>query len=177
MRSIIFSLLLIISISLCAAPLKLAENGKTNYTIVLSSNASAIDKLAAKELAFFLKEITGINYQISTTQKSPAIFIGNNKSTKLANDVNVVETIGKDLYLYGGGIHGNLWAVYEFLENHYYNSKNGIAPGASSSGQNEKHICFKDRYTKETLLGKHVAVLCNLKPSKLRDVNKSDKIS
>ena len=44
MRSIIFSLLFLISVSLCAAPLKLAENGKTNYTIVLSNKASAIDK-------------------------------------------------------------------------------------------------------------------------------------
>lgn len=118
MRSIIFSLLFLISVSLCAAPLKLAENGKTNYTIVLSNKASAIDKLAAKELAFFLKKITKATFPISTTKKSPAIFIGNNKSSKLANDVNVVETIGKDLHLYGGGMHGNLWAVYEFLENH-----------------------------------------------------------
>ena len=105
--------------ALSAAPLKLAENGKTSYTIVLAKNASDIDKFAAKELAFFLKKMTGADFSISTDKKSPAIFIGHAKGAKLADEVNVVETSGNDLLLYGGGIHGNLWAVYELLENHF----------------------------------------------------------
>lgn len=105
--------------SINAAPLKLAENGKTNYSIVLQKNASNTDKFAAKELAFFLKKMTGADFSISTDKKSPAIFIGHAKGAKLADEVNVVETSGNDLLLYGGGIHGNLWAVYELLENHF----------------------------------------------------------
>ena len=118
MRLFTLILFALVCCSLCGAPLKLAENGKTNYSIVLQKNASNTDKLAAKELAFFLKKITGADFAISNDKKSPAIFIGHAKGAKLADEVNVVETSGNDLLLYGGGVHGNLWAVYEFLENH-----------------------------------------------------------
>ncbi|MBR2723080.1 MAG: DUF4838 domain-containing protein [Lentisphaeria bacterium] len=118
MRLFTLILFALVCCSLCGAPLKLAENGKTNYSIVLQKNASNTDKLAAKELAFFLKKITGADFAISSDKKSPAIFIGHAKGAKLADEVNVVETSGNDLLLYGGGVHGNLWAVYEFLENH-----------------------------------------------------------
>lgn len=115
------SVILLAAAAFCAfgAPLKLAENGKTNYSIVLNKNASNVDKLAAKELAFFLKKMTDADFAVTTEKKSPAIFIGHAKGAKLADDVNVVETSNKDLLLYGGGVHGNLWAVYELLENHF----------------------------------------------------------
>ena len=120
MRLIISFLILFASgITLLGVPLKLAENGKTDYSIILQKNASDVDKFAAKELAFFLKKITGADFAISNEKKSPAIFIGHEKGKKLADDVNVIETAGKDLLLYGGGVHGNLWAVYELLENQF----------------------------------------------------------
>ncbi len=118
MRLLTFLLFAGVFYALNGASLKLAENGKTDYSIVLQKNASDIDKFAAKELAFFLKKITGADFAISNEKKSPAIFIGHDKGAKLADEVNIVETSGKDLLLYGGGIHGNLWAVYELLENH-----------------------------------------------------------
>ena len=69
MRFTFFLIAVFSSVILSAAPLKLAENGKTDYTIVVPSNASAVDQFAAKELAFFLKEITGAVFPIANTAK------------------------------------------------------------------------------------------------------------
>ena len=118
MRSILFLLTILCAAVLSAAPLKLAENGKTDYTIVVPANASEVNKYAASELAFFLKEITGVQFPIAAAAKGPAIYVGAAK-TKLADDVSMIETSGKDLYLYGGGDHGTLWAVYELVENSF----------------------------------------------------------
>ena len=98
---------------LSAAPLRLAENGKTAYKIVVPAKATEVDKFAAKELQFFLKKISGADFQIVNTAQTPAIFIGDAKSKTLADQVNVIETRGKNLHLYGGGLHGTIWAVYE----------------------------------------------------------------
>lgn len=117
MRFTFFLIAVFSSVILSAAPLKLAENGKTDYTIVVPSNASAVDQFAAKELAFFLKEITGAVFPIANTAKGSAVYIGVPKGKNLPDDVSMIETSGKDLHLYGGGVHGNLWAVYELLEN------------------------------------------------------------
>ena len=87
MRSILFLLTILCAAVLSAAPLKLAENGKTDYTIVVPANASEVNKYAANELAFFLKEITGVQFPVAATAKGPAIYVGAAK-TKLADDVS-----------------------------------------------------------------------------------------
>ncbi|MBQ9502500.1 MAG: DUF4838 domain-containing protein, partial [Lentisphaeria bacterium] len=115
-----FALLLTLAatgLALAAAPLKLAENGKTDYKIVVPAQASAVDKFAAKELQLFLKKITSADFPVVAEGKSPAIRIGAPEGKALADQENVIETRGKDLHLYGGGLHGSLWAVYELLEN------------------------------------------------------------
>ena len=104
MRKIFISTLICAAALLSAAPLRLAENGKTTYKIVVPSDATAVDKFAAKELQYFLKQITSADFKIVNTAKSPAIFIGDAKGKTLADQVNVIETRGKDLYLYGGGL-------------------------------------------------------------------------
>ncbi|MBQ7208600.1 MAG: DUF4838 domain-containing protein [Lentisphaeria bacterium] len=104
-------------LALAAAPLKLAENGKTDYKIVVPASSSAVDKFAAKELQFFLKKITSADFPVVSEGKSPAIFIGGSEGKSLPDQENVIETRGKDLHLYGGGLHGALWATYELIEN------------------------------------------------------------
>ena len=104
-------------LALAAAPLKLAENGKTGYKIVVPDSSSAVDKFAAKELQFFLKKITSADFPVVTEGSSPAIYIAGAEGKALPDQENVIETRGKDLHLYGGGLHGALWAVYELLEN------------------------------------------------------------
>ncbi|MBE6406378.1 MAG: DUF4838 domain-containing protein [Lentisphaerae bacterium] len=118
MKNILSIFLLVAAAMLAAAPLKLAENGKTDYSIVVPPHASNVDKYAAQELAFFLKEITGAQFPIVNSAKSPAIYVGASK-VSLPDDVCKIVTSGKDLRLYGGGVHGTLWAVYELLENSF----------------------------------------------------------
>ena len=119
MRNIFVFTVVCMAALLSAAPLRLAENGKTNYKIVVPAKASAVDKFAAQELQFFLKQISGADFKIVDSAKSPAIFIGDAKGGKLADQENFIETRGKDLHLYGGGLHGSLWAVYELIENQF----------------------------------------------------------
>ena len=40
-------------------------------------------------------------------------------SSKLKDQESVIQTKGGNLFLYGSGSHGNLYAVYELLENKY----------------------------------------------------------
>jgi hypothetical protein len=75
-----------------------------------------------------------------------------NPADYLAADTALAQSIGVDLSKYTR-------LDYEYLENMYYNSTNKTTPGASSSGQNGKHICFKDRYTKEQLL--NAVIICD----------------
>ena len=48
-----------------SSPLVLAEDGKTNYQIVIGADAHYGEELAAQELALFLGQITGAQFPIS----------------------------------------------------------------------------------------------------------------
>ena len=48
-----------------SGPLVLAEDGKTNYQIVIGADAHYGEELAAQELALFLGQITGAQFPIS----------------------------------------------------------------------------------------------------------------
>ena len=57
-----------------AAPLLLAENGETKYSIVIGVDAVEAEELAAKELAHFLTEISGATLPIRTDDVAPTDF-------------------------------------------------------------------------------------------------------
>ena len=119
MRNIFILTLICAASLLCAAPLRLAENGKTAYKIVVPAKVTAVDQFAAKELQYFLKQITGADFAIVNSAKTPAIYIGDAKGKSLSDQENVIETRGRNLHLYGGGLRGSLWAVYELIENQF----------------------------------------------------------
>ena len=48
---------------------------------------------------------------------------------------------------------------FTYLTNSYYNCTTGIAAGASSSSQNGKFICTKERFTKEQLM--NAIIICD----------------
>ncbi len=113
--------------------LLLATGGKALYQIVAEENAGEEDQLALRELCFFLKECSGADFEwISAASDKAAastrrIFIGLSPLAKqllseqdivLFTEKNqvVIEVAGSDLFLFGDGLHGNLHAVYEFLE-------------------------------------------------------------
>ena len=125
-------LMIVVSVFSYAAPLLLCESGKTEYTIVTAAEPSAIDTFALKELCHFLKETTGAEFPVVAEEKAPAtkrIFFGmgdaaqkalpsdHNLMERLADEESVIQCEGDDLFFYGRGRYGNLWAVYEFLEN------------------------------------------------------------
>jgi len=109
---------------LSAKDIVLAENGKTNYQIILGENPSPLDKFAAKELQLFLGKATQADF---TQTNAKRIFLGNSaqvskmlgeeKLKSLTSQEAWVVTQGDNLFLVGGGTHGNIYAVYAFLEN------------------------------------------------------------
>ena len=132
LKKFIFTVLSAAVFSLQATPLVLAENGKTKYSIVLPGRLNEIDTLAVKELADFLKKTTTADFAIVSGKNLPAanrIFFGVSNASKklllpgknflldkLADQESVIQCVGNDVFLYGKGKYGNLWAVYEFIE-------------------------------------------------------------
>jgi hypothetical protein len=111
--------------------LSLATNGRTDYRIVQPADPSRVDRYAVRELAGYLQQITGTAFPVVTPEAldagSPSIFVGlslpagqhlgNAPLDELADQEHVARSIGRDIFLYGKGVHGNLYAVFEFLEN------------------------------------------------------------
>lgn len=120
-KFLFFLFILSFSFSLSAS-LKLAENGKTDYTIRVSEQATAVERYAASELAQYLGKMTGAEFRITDKANPKAICIGANFLGKYADGIGregvVIRTDGNCL-LIGGGTpdgRGTLYGVYEFLE-------------------------------------------------------------
>lgn len=107
--------------------LTLAANGKTWYTIVIAREPSASVEHAARELAAFLKEITGAEFPVVRDNTEPLpheLVIGKNRRTKgLPVDWNKLGyegyrllTSGDTLYILGSDVRGALYGVYALLE-------------------------------------------------------------
>ncbi len=112
-------------------PLTLAHDGATDYAIVTPADATAVDRYAARELAFYLRQITGADFPIlsepQTERESPTIFVGLGTEARarlggtdpkayLAPQEFVARSVGANLFLYGNGVHGSLHATMDFLE-------------------------------------------------------------
>jgi hypothetical protein len=129
---VLTSLLLGTCTALIAAPLQLADSGRTHYVISLSSDASAPEKNAASELAYYLNKITGAEFKITTPEQAAGKYIiaigsGAAKKTmpkltpdkaRLGDDGIVMKSDSTRLVLTGaeGSSRGTLYAVYTFLE-------------------------------------------------------------
>ncbi len=104
-----------------------AEGGKSQVYIKVSSSASFQDKHAADELALFLEKITGTAFKIKERydKSNPSILVGVKAVKEAGKDIStealgdegiVIKLSGKDLILAGAGKRGTLYAVYTFLE-------------------------------------------------------------
>jgi hypothetical protein len=116
----------------CSAPRKpqhlLSKGGKSLYVLVRSEKAGEPEKFAAKELAHFLKRVTGADFKVVTENKvgseDNAIYVGwtdfaiskGIDHTKLGEEEWIIRSAGKDIILTGGRPRGTMYAVYEFLE-------------------------------------------------------------
>ena len=114
-----FTIIFIIcsAFALCAKDVSIVSNGKSDYTIVVDKNASEVDKFAARELQTFVEKMTKVKLPIAETASGKKIVIG--PAANIHQDENIVDVKDGNITLYGGGIHGNLFAVYELLENHF----------------------------------------------------------
>ena len=112
-----------------AAGLVLADHARTDYSIIIATNASPTVKHAAAELADDLKQISGAVFPVlSERPKGPAIFVGTSpwlpaafgkvRLDTLPSEAFVLRTDRHNLYLAGPDDRGTLYAVYALLEDH-----------------------------------------------------------
>lgn len=114
-----------------SSKLQLSKDGKTDYVIVKPSEPSAVDEYAVNELQEFLNKKTKVKFHITTPDKLPEsrkyIFIGlsepalkyieKNPINMLKDQEHIYKNIDDNIFLYGKGMHGNLYAVISFMEN------------------------------------------------------------
>ncbi len=109
--------------------LTIAENGVSKAAIVVDAKASEAEKHAAAELADFLQQVTGANFEITNNAgKSKRRLLVGPDAARLADagfsteglgkEGLIIRTAGDDLILAGGRPRGTLYAVYTFLEDY-----------------------------------------------------------
>lgn len=101
---------------------KLSENGKPCGSIYVAEDAIPAEKTAAKELQYFIEQISGAKLPVVHDRQQATIIIGQDAELtdidfqNLRPDEIVIRTKGNRLYLAGGRPRGTLYSVYEFLE-------------------------------------------------------------
>jgi len=156
-------------------PFTIAESGVARVAIVLSVDATIPEQTAAKELAGYLKQITGSSFKIYSPDSAPKgmarIIVGQSgESQKLLENIDwkklkfdgiIIKFVGNDLILAGDRPRGSLYAVYTFLEDYlgcrwwtvdssYIPSK----PSLSVNRINKTHIppfMYRDTYFQSVL--------------------------
>lgn len=109
--------------------LVLSQNSHSGYVIVVPRKATATELFAARELAYFLKQIGGANLQIKDDSVAPparALLIGNTSAlqrikvlpewSKLDEEGFSVSTRNQQIIIAGRTPRATLYGVYELLE-------------------------------------------------------------
>lgn len=112
-----------------AQAITLVENGKSDYTIVIGSDASLTEHHGALELQKFLEMISGCYLPIVQDVQNPSgpmILVGQSSALnridsgidfeKLGDEGLVIKTSGDHLILAGGKLRGSMYAVFTFLD-------------------------------------------------------------
>ena len=119
------------------------SQGKTEYVIVIPDQPDTGNQFALKELTFFLKKASGADFKsvpAAQTPNSKRIFLGLSDAALKAlgkdprpamkNQETWVKTKGDDLFLFGKGPWGDMFAVYDYLENvlgyRWYDARGGM---------------------------------------------------
>jgi len=116
-----------------AAELRLVEDGRTEYRIVLPPGSSPSEHRAAAELKELIRQISGGTLPIVSEKTGPSILIGAGDAPSevdlsgLGDEGFVIKTVGQDLVIAGGRLRGTMYGVYAFLEEvlgcRWYSSK------------------------------------------------------
>jgi len=108
-----------------ATEIILAANGSSNYSIVLSKNATSKEKKAADIIKKYFRQVTEVNLPVVTeggTLKHGGIYIGqtqkyeSNTDGKIKNDGYTIAVHNGDLILHGGSGQGIIYAAYGFVD-------------------------------------------------------------
>lgn len=107
----------------------IASNGTTRYAIVLPDAPTPVDHYAAKLLASGIKATSGATVPVVAADaaggagriylgmSAPALQgLGRDPMRGMQEQSIAVRTVGDAIYLYGKGVHGNLYAVVDFLD-------------------------------------------------------------
>ena len=108
---------------------RLTADGKTNYRIVLPAEPTSTERIAADELAKYLKQISGATFEVvddGSPETDAEIVVGFGRRTdallpdfdvdELGHDGFIIKTVGTRLIIAGGKKRGTMYGVYSFLE-------------------------------------------------------------
>ena len=121
-----------------ASAVTLFQDSHTDYVIVLSEDASPMEKEAVEDMRELLRQSSGgADFRIVSRQEANAcrhrIFIGDTQESrnylkfkKLENEERVYATVGEDIVIVGGGPCGTAYAVYQYQDVYGY-GPSGIA--------------------------------------------------
>jgi len=122
------SVVVVLCASLGLSAVTISQDGQAKAVILLAPGASEPQQYAAKELAYFLKEITGAEFRIVDQMQQGAghlvvhggdaydVMVDYRVPDKLGQEGVHLQTVGGDLIFHGGEPRGTLYAVYTFLE-------------------------------------------------------------
>ena len=142
-------------------------DGKSDYSIVVASDAPESEQYAAMELRDWIKEVSGAELPITGLDggvKGRRLVVGYNPIVEELvpgvskpgdrDDSFTWENCGGDILFWGGSKRGTLYSVYSFLEDElgcrWYSSKVSVAPKKSSwkfrklSNHEEPGIIIRD---------------------------------
>ncbi|HET6453190.1 MAG TPA: DUF4838 domain-containing protein [Armatimonadota bacterium] len=115
MRGILVLAILAIACRLEAESMKIVENGKSDYVIATSKNASPAEILAANELSKYIEQMSGAILPLSDD-------IAPRKAIIIAPDPAIIgegyriRADGATIYIEGGRGRSTLYAVYDLLD-------------------------------------------------------------
>lgn len=125
---VILAILALIACRTDAAKLEIVSNGQSDYSIIIPSNPSPAEELAASELTKYLEQISGAELPVSkSASKLPkcAIVVADRDSlgewASLIPDVRptgddyAIALSGDKLFIVGGRDRSTLYAAYDFL--------------------------------------------------------------
>jgi hypothetical protein len=111
------------------ADMNLVQDGRSDYCIVLSKDASPSEHWAASELKQFIGEMSGAVLQYAEDNgqvPQKAILLGDSKALQslgvnvdfadLGEEGFTIKTIGDRIIIAGGRLRGTMYGAYEFLE-------------------------------------------------------------
>ena len=161
-----------------ASAQNIVVDGKSNYQIVLSPEASASEQTAAGELQTYFKDCMGIELPVVAVRPendTPMIVLGSGRVAQslgvnptpqeLGEQGYVLRTVGPHLVIAGTPAAGTLYGVYDFLEEYlgvrWYDPDVTKTPGGSDLALPEL-----DRLVKPPFAWRHTG---NLRSGKDKD--------